>query len=279
MSLKDAIVKVSTRIVRSLPPRPSIAALASAYLDSYNGDNNMDAESNGEFSVACDLAPQSNVIFDIGANIGDWSCQVAGANSFAKVHAFEPSKLTFAMLQKNTAHLGDQIILNQYGLGSESSEKTLIRYPSVSELGSLYEFDSIALDSLGAPLREVVQLKSLDDYCSDCGISKVDFAKIDVEGHEVNVLRGAKRMMQSAAIRCIQFEYHATWIYSESHLRDVFHLMKNTPYQLFKLLGERKFLRIPRYSQSIDTHQYSNYLMVAEGVDIPGEIVERDFYV
>jgi FkbM family methyltransferase len=279
MSFRTNIVKLGAVAIKRLPLRPSFAALASAYLDAYNGDNNMDPEKNGESALAKDLAPKCNVIFDVGANVGQWSTRIACANPGAQIHAFEPSISTFLELKKNTECLRNQIEINNCGLGAMNSEETLITYSAASELASLHELAGTAFKPLGEPQRQVVTIVSLNDYCARRGIKSIDFAKIDVEGHEVRVLEGAKGLLNSGAIRYIQFEYHATWIYSNSHLHDVFELLRTAPYRVYKMLAPRRFLYVREYSQVLETHQYSNYLLVADSNDLPGDTVLREFAV
>jgi hypothetical protein len=53
---------------------------------------------------------------------------------------------------------------------------------------------------------ERIQVNTLDDYCHMHHISKIDFLKIDTEGYEINVLKGAMQMMRKEAISLIYCE-------------------------------------------------------------------------
>jgi hypothetical protein len=72
---------------------------------SWYGNVNYDLESNGEGAVLDTVARFApRVIFDVGANVGDWSQAAASRCSTAALHAFEISPPTFERLRENTRH-------------------------------------------------------------------------------------------------------------------------------------------------------------------------------
>ena len=279
MSIKTNVVKLCGAMVRRLPFRPALQAVASEYLNAYNGDNDTRPETNGEYALADSLASTCQTIFDIGANVGEWSLRMARSNPAATIHSFEPSAETFKVLLERTTHLGKRIVLNNCGVGAANGDGILTTYPSASEMGSFHKFEGVFFDRLGESNQEVVRLVALDEYCAGRGITKIDFMKVDVEGHEMEVLKGARRMLQTGSVRYLQFEYNGTWIYSRSQLRDIFTLLTNAPYRVFKLLGPKKFLHVPRYSQALETYQYANYLLVSGDHSLPGSATTRKFHV
>ena len=72
---------------------------------------------------------------------------------------------------------------------------------------------------------EQVELISIDDYCHTSNISHVSLLKIDAEGHDIEVIKGATRMLQQQDIDVLQFEYNQRWIFNCSFLRDVFNIL------------------------------------------------------
>ena len=279
MLLKTKLVSIAANLVRRLPRRPALCTVASEYLNGYHGDNDMRPGENGEYALADALGPGSRIIFDVGANVGEWSLRMAHMSPLAKVHSFEPSTTTFKILEDRTKSLRDRIVINHCGVGATNTSGVLISYAAASELGSFHKLEGVNMDALGDAITETVQLIALDRYCSEIGITAIDFMKVDVEGHEVDVLQGARGLLGKGAIKYVQFEYHATWIYSRSQIRDVFALLANGPYQIYKLLGGGRFLRLRRYSQAIETYQYANYLLVAGDNPLPGTSIEAEFQV
>lgn len=117
---------------------------------------------------------------DIGANIGNHSHYFS--RIFSKVIAFEPSSIIFKLLEINTEDLAN-VRIEKIALGSRNSESTL--YSNTSNYGS----SSIIKDHDSFQMQENINIKLLDDF--NLGTHSVSLMKIDVEGFEIEVLRGA----------------------------------------------------------------------------------------
>ena len=139
---------------------------------------------------------------DVGANVGLFTCTMADAG-FTKVHAFEPIPDTFVRLKKNVLYnkLSSRCILNCLGVGA------------VRDFAQFAEsLDSPGVNRLATSATpfvhqlQKVPIISLDEYCSRFEIRNIDLAKIDVEGMEELVLRGARELLQRRAIRKILIE-------------------------------------------------------------------------
>ena len=72
--------------------------------------------------------------------------------------------------------------------------------------------------------EEVVRLETLDGCCQRAEIQAIDFIKIDVEGHELEVLRGTTDILAKGGIRFIQFEYGGCNMDARVLLKDLFDL-------------------------------------------------------
>ncbi len=105
-------------------------------------------------------------------------------------------------------------------LGAEPGHATLHFDPGMTVLSSLHQRDLAAFGmALGSTVD--VEVARLDDYCDTLGIATVDLLKIDVEGHERDVLAGAERRLGDGAIGIVQFEYGGTYLDAGVRLRDV----------------------------------------------------------
>ena len=117
---------------------------------------------------------------DIGANIGNHSLYFAPL--FAAVHSFEPHPATFRLLDFNVGGVGN-VVAHNVGLGDSTGTFTLHEYPT--NLGR----STITGRSVGRPDEIEIRVERLDDLTLD--LSSLCFVKIDVEGFEPCVIRGA----------------------------------------------------------------------------------------
>lgn len=136
------------------------------------------------------LHPNPNVILDIGANIGEISLRFAQIYPQAVIHSFEPFPDTFNSLKRNVSlNSFSNIELHPLGLGAEPGkvffEERTIGNPGMNRVTSDPEKSS----------REVL-ITTLDSFAENLGDHPVSLIKIDVEGYELEVLKGAGRLIQ-----------------------------------------------------------------------------------
>lgn len=142
-------------------------------------------------SVIKKLVKPGNILLDIGANIGYYTViasKIVGETG--KVLSFEPTKHFFDVLQ-NTVEINKlkNVMLYDFGLSDENSESEI----SIGENSATIHWiknDGIPLDI------EHIALKRLDDIISSLDINKIDFIKIDVDGHEPAFLEGAWKTLE-----------------------------------------------------------------------------------
>lgn len=143
-------------------------------------------------------------VFDVGANQGLQSLAFVRAFPTAVVHAFEPVPDTFRKLEEATR---DQPRIRRVptALGDQEGEITLHLFE-----GSVYStaVDSHALMSATNENRCVsVPVTTFDAYCRSHGILHVDLLKIDTEGFDLHVLRGAEQMLRGGHVTFVYFEF------------------------------------------------------------------------
>jgi FkbM family methyltransferase len=179
------------------------------------GENLDDHRLNGERRLLKSLdLPAGAIIFDVGANVGRWSQQARALFPTAAIHAFEPLPTAFAQLERI-----DGIRAHQAALGAAPGTATLHYDPELTILSSLHDRAGVGLAETTA-----VEVTTLDDFADAHGIERIDFLKIDVEGHERDVLRGAARRLARAEIGVVQFEYGGTYLDAGVRLREVVEL-------------------------------------------------------
>ena len=133
------------------------------------------------------IAPGSRVI-DVGANIGVYALPWAAANASVTVHAFEPNPTVRARLARNVAlnRLGARVRLHLEALSDRAGTATLYGSDDLSSLNQGVHAGTAA--SVEVPLAR------LDDVVGGEGPS-ISLVKIDVQGHELEVLRGADALL------------------------------------------------------------------------------------
>ena len=146
------------------------------------------------------LKPGDGVI-DAGANIGVFTLQAARAvGPGGKVHAFEPMKTTFGMLARSVEanDFGARCVLYNEGLGA--AEGATVALASNANPGSSYITMDGATDSGGQPggvaAAERIRIRPIDAIAHT---QRIRFIKIDVEGFEPHVIRGAARTLTEHA--------------------------------------------------------------------------------
>lgn len=131
------------------------------------------------------------MVFDIGAHHGLYTLLAANkVGSSGKVVAFEPSPRERKRLTDNVRlNRYDRVVIEALALGKTTGKTTLHVC-----LGRETGCNSLRPPTVEEPLESLeVLVSTVDDYCAEHGIISVDFAKLDVEGAELDVLAGARQ--------------------------------------------------------------------------------------
>lgn len=222
------------------------------------GDGQNDPRGNGEYWLlehVLKASPSPKVLLDIGANKGDWTAQalrLAQATKQVHVHSFEPSLATRSML--TARFMGSVAVTVQPHALSDTVTETRF-YSKEDGAGT----NSLSPSSGGNV--EVVAQITIDRFLQKSDIQAVSMVKIDTEGFDLLVLRGAEQSLHDGRIDIIQFEYNWRWLLNHVCLRDVFALIADKPYRLGKLCGDA----IEFYDQwhfELDRFFENNYVLI-----------------
>ncbi len=219
--------------------------------------------SSGEAAVLSKLKAASQhplCIFDVGANKGQFltlACNAFGTREF-HLHAFEPSAFTYTELCRAAAHY-QRVTLNNSALGSHAGEADLFYDAPGSAQASLTKRD---LSRFGVEVRlsEKVRTETLDAYCSDRQIERIDLLKIDVEGHELDVLRGGEGMFDKNAIRMVTFEFGGCNIDTRTFLRDFFYFFSRHKMRIARITPSGYFRELPSYREVFEQFRTTNFV-------------------
>lgn len=240
--------------------------VAKKYVNYHEGINNSDFKTNGELFVLSRLIKYCDVIFDVGAFIGNWSQICFQLKPDVHIHLFEPFKNSFNQLKKKFQD-NKNITLNNVALGEREGEKKFYINKTCSSLNSMYLRKDLYNKSLEHTHKELVFETTLDKYCDQEKISNVDYMKIDVEGNELNVLKGSKRILKNQSIKFIQFEYGGCNIESKTYFKDIYKFLRNYNYYVYKIYP-KKIMLIDKYYTGLDNFQLQNFIASREQIKI-----------
>ena len=176
----------------------------------------------------------------------------AGRLDNLDLHAFEPSAYTFALLEET---LKDQPArLRRCAVGDHTGSATLYVTGAGAGTNSLHK-----PGNLGVHATEEVPVITLAAYANDAGLNDITLVKIDTEGHDLSVLRGARKLFAEQRIAVVQFEYNYRWIFARSFLLDAFGLLSQFGYHLGKLtpVGVEFY---PNWDPDLETFIEGNYV-------------------
>lgn len=198
-------------------------------------------ETSGERAIIKAL-PRSSLVFDVGANRGQYAKMALSERPDLTLYCFEPSPAAFADLEKLP------IRSFPFGFGEQDETVPLYADDKGSIIASVYPS--------GLPEVEMVQLRKLETFCVENGIAHIDLLKLDVEGHELPVLRGMGEVRPDR----IQFEFGKSHICARSFLRDFFETLSG--YKLYRVLPNGLFE--VAYSPRMEQFGTTNYLAVRQ---------------
>lgn len=255
--MKDLLI----RLIARKPFQLFFTAVHKLSLAGMNYGGGGDLHSSGEANALSMLThrfPQKKVIiFDVGANIGEYSTILSEVfKGRAQIYAFEPAKETFSQLKANVS-TDSAITPVPFGLGEKKAKLPLYTAKNKSGYASVF---NRRLDHYGVEFTatESISIHTLDQFCEDKGIKTIHFLKLDVEGYEISVLKGAEKMLGRKAIKAIQFEFGGCNIDSRTFFQDFYYLL--TPHYVIYRIVQNGIVPIQDYSELREIFVNTNYL-------------------
>lgn len=144
-----------------------------------------------------------DLVFDVGANIGQSATTFIGSFPMARVLSFEPVNETFRVLCEHLQDCHQVECLRLAFAATKSNGRMQIR--GASDLASLWRGSSDIAPEVEIRLEEV-EVVTIDDFCEERKIDRIGYLKIDTEGGDLDVLRGAEKMLRQERIDVVQVE-------------------------------------------------------------------------
>lgn len=202
------------------------------------------------FNIAKPYLHNKPVVFDVGAHKGNYTEYVLSQIPDADCFLFEPNTELFKELDKK--YHAFNILLGE-------SKGVKIFYQcegDTDELSSTYNrpvFNDVAHN------EEVKKCHTVDGFCEATYVDFIDFLKIDVEGAELDVLKGAAKMLQEEKIMFLQVEYGGTYPDAGINFIDVINFIEPFGYNIYELV-EGSLKKITK-ENFVEDFRFANFLI------------------
>lgn len=204
-----------------------------------------------------------HVVFDVGAHIGQSAALFSDTFPDARIYSFEPDPESFQQLRSLAAGYGRVTVVNA-AVGDREGEATFF-VNAFSQTNSLLKPRDgagqflVATDGLDVRQETRVRVLTLDAYCAEHSIPRIDFLKLDTQGYELRVLEGAASLLSRQAVPLIYLEVGFVTLYEGQPLFP----------EVYQYLFDRGYRLVWLYESSFHSHVYAigaNALFVHESI-------------
>jgi FkbM family methyltransferase len=186
-------------------------------------------QEHGETWIQQKFAGQFDTIFDVGANIGEWTTMTRQYQPQADIHIFEIIPQTYKRLLDNI-QIDDKMYPNGFGLLDECGPVPM-KYKTT--------YDSLSTIVTDLRLDESISVTGLaftgDQYVESRGIQTIDYLKIDTEGAEGKVFQGFYNSFKEGKVGIVQFEYSFICVLTKWMLIDSYKFFEPLGFKLGRL--------------------------------------------
>lgn len=192
---------------------------------------------------------ESPIVFDVGANIGEWAFLIHQAYPEASLFMFEPQPKCQERIRER--HIPKSILVPKAVSSTADQTVKLFTPGSTDGLASLHQRrDSYFSTNDFASVD--VQTTTIDEIAATYGLRTVDFMKVDVEGHELSVLEGAKRSLEEHRIKALSFEFGSGNINSRTFFHDFWDFLTPLGYRIYRILPSSRLMPIREYYEDCE---------------------------
>lgn len=232
---------------RVLRPIPHAMELVGAALQSKRGGG-FDAEWQEIENAVRFIRRERPVIFDVGANIGNWTeglvRRLKSRDVEGRIYMFEPQPQCWTRLA--ALDLAG-VALVKHAVG-DADGMIAFYQGSNSEVASAYERSDFA----GVTEKIEVPSLILDDFIADERLEYVDYIKMDIEGHEFKAALGAKKSLQAKMIGAISFEFGPANVNSRVFFLDLYTYFMDLGMTIYRMGHDGLPVRLPEYSRDLE---------------------------
>ena len=173
------------------------------------------------------------VCLDVGANEGQTIIRLRKIFKNPIIHAFEPSSESFDRLRAQ--NYGPDVHLHHFALGSENSRREFVNYRD-SCFSSMLELDpgpDNPCRNHPPKSKEIVEVRTVDVFVQQNQIARVDLLKVDTQGYDLEVLKGAEETLTRGLIDNVFIEINFVPLYrNQSDPREISDLLSRHGFNL-----------------------------------------------
>ncbi len=182
---------------------------------------------------------EGSVFLDVGAHIGFFSMRAAvRLGKTGRILAFEPNPETLKLLRDNVAaNHAENVIVEPIACTDREQTLTLYAAPSMNTGASSLARENADLSAEEPPRPYTVRGRPIDDVVRELNLARVDAIKIDVEGAEVYVLRGAVNTLKRFHPKLVVEQVPRQLASLQTTLEDLIAVLKEAGYTHSKQIG------------------------------------------
>lgn len=178
-------------------------------------------------------------ILDIGANVGDVAESALNSYKNSCVICFEPVHKTHEVLKKRLAPYGDRAHLHKVALSNAAGvvDINITTFHGANSIAPQASFHKECNPHVQEVSKERIEVVRLDDYSANFPCEDIDIIKIDVEGHELDVLKGGIHFISSRVeFIIIEVSLMRDQSWENQAIFEIFALLKDAGFRLVNLM-------------------------------------------
>jgi FkbM family methyltransferase len=166
-------------------------------------------------------------VFDVGAHVGEYAMRLRQVSPSARIWSFEPHPGSYKQLSQAAAE-GTFEAVNS-GLSDRAGKVQLYDYAtSAAGVGSAHAtLHENVIENVhhGQAAGFEVDVTTVDAFMQSHGIKRVTLLKVDAEGHELAILRGARQAIAAGSVDVVQFEFNEMNVMSRVFFKDFYDVL------------------------------------------------------
>ena len=211
------------------------------------------------------IKKEINLSLDIGANVGNYTKMLL-SDTNSKVVSFEPLPKAYEELKIIKSNFQDRLEIHNVAIGIKDEILNLSYGTEKSEKASLMKnLEKISFIENQNKNEVSVQVRRLDYFQNYFKDKVIDFIKIDTEGFEYEVLKGAKNILETHKPKFIQVEFNWHQLIKKQTLYNLSELINFS--DVFKILPHgNKLLHIDPFRPENNIYHLSNYVFIRKDI-------------
>ena len=202
------------------------------------------------------------IMIDVGGYKGLYTDELLNNFQNVEIHIFEPS-LTNTNILSNKFSLNKNVIVNPVGLSNVNETVELYSDEIGSDFGSLTKRNLEHFNISFNESETIKVIKFINYYNNNFKGQTIDLFKIDVEGHEMDVLEGCEEVIDN--IKCIQFEFGGCNIDTKTYFQNFWYFLKKRNFDVYRI-SPIGLISIDNYNESLENFSISNFICINRNI-------------